>query len=239
MALFVAKSILQAAQGGAQTKRFREFVVAHFEGEGAIAVPNTVWQPVAAWAAARQPSGNRMRDRGMLLQRLDVLVTRRGTTIVSTCGGMIPLARLRNSMKSEGLDLKEWNFPPQDILDRALDPNAGKEAEAEEAGEVPVAEEPAVFTRVDAQRVRNSAGFEVRIIDQYTAEYIADSVADSAEGPLRAVIRGVPGMVGGRPGFKVKLDALSFSRPVTPAERSRALSNFSSAMDFQKISVML
>ena len=95
MPLFIPKTLLQAAQGGAQTKRYRDFVIAYFEGEGAIAVPNPIWQPAASWAGGRQPSGNRMRDRGLLLQRLDVLVTRRGTTVTSTTGGLIPLARLR------------------------------------------------------------------------------------------------------------------------------------------------
>ena len=98
MPLFIPKTLLQAAQGGAQTKRYRDFAIAYFEGEGAIAVPTAIWQPTAAWANARQPSGNRMRDRGLLLQRLDVLVTRRGTTVCSTTGGMIPLARLRNAL---------------------------------------------------------------------------------------------------------------------------------------------
>ena len=127
MPLFVPKTLLQAAQGGAQTKRYRDFVIAYFEGEGAIAVPNPIWQPAASWAGGRQPSGNRMRDRGLLLQRLDVLLTRRGTTVTSTTGGLIPLARLRNAMKSEGVDIKDWNFPPDDVLDKALDPGSGKD----------------------------------------------------------------------------------------------------------------
>ena len=229
MALFVPKSVLEAAQGGAQTKRFREFVVAHFEGEGAIAVPNAIWLPAAAWANARQPSGNRMRDRGMLLQRLDVLVTRRGTTVVSTTGGMIPLARLRNAMKSEGVDLKEWNFPPDDVLDKALDPGGGRKDEDKAKAEA--APPDGTFTRLDAQTVRSSTGFEVRILDPYKAEY--------REGPLKVLFHGIPGMVGGRQGFKVKLDALASSAPLSAAERGRVLANFRAAMEHQNVSVLL
>ena len=235
MALFAPKTVLQAAQGGAQTKRYREFVVAHFEGEGAIAVPNAIWLPAAAWANARQPSGNRMRDRGMLLQRLDVLVTRRGTTVVSTTGGMIPLARLRNAMRAEGVDLKEWNFPPDEVLDKALDASANKKDEGKARPEdaAPAAEDqgPGLLTRIDAQTVRSSIGFEVRIVDQYTTEY--------TQGPLKVSIRGVPGMVGGRQGFKVKLDALLLSEPLLPAEQARVLANFSAAMEVLNVSVML
>ena len=224
MPLFVPKTVLQAAQGGAQTKRFRDFVIAHFEGEGAVAVPNAIWLPAAAWANARQPSGNRMRDRGMLLQRLDVLVTRRGTTIVSTTGGMIPLARLRNAMRSEAVDLKEWNFPPDDVLDKALDPAFGKElAAAESAAEAAPPQGPGIFTRTDAHSVHSSAGFEVRLADAYTAHYL--------EGPLKLTLHGVPGTIGGRPGFRVKSDALVASVPLSEADRARVLANFSAAMD--------
>ncbi|MBL6752040.1 MAG: hypothetical protein ISP90_16085 [Nevskia sp.] len=123
--LFTPKNALQSAQGGAQTRRFREFVIAHFDGEGAISVPNTVWIPAAAWASSRMASGNRLRDRGLLIQRLDVFVTRRGTSIASTTGAHLRLAKLRDAMKSEGVDVKEWNFPPDDVLDRALNPGGG------------------------------------------------------------------------------------------------------------------
>lgn len=112
-----AKNTLEAALGNSVVRRFREFALVPFDGEGAICVPNDVWLPAAAWATARAPSGNRLRDRGMLLQRLDVLVTRRGTSMISTTGSNLKLARLRNAMKVENIDLKEWNFPPDEILD--------------------------------------------------------------------------------------------------------------------------
>jgi hypothetical protein len=122
MPLLVPKNVLEAALGGGQIRRFREFAIVFFEGEGAICVPNDVWQPVASWARARQPSGNRLRDRSLLLQRLDVLVTRRGTAMVSTTGAHLRLARLRQAMKTEGIDIKEWNFPADEVLDQVLKP---------------------------------------------------------------------------------------------------------------------
>lgn len=193
MALFIPKTMLQAAQGGAQTKRFRAFVIAYFEGEGAIAVPNDVWQPAASWANSRTPSGNRMRDRGMLLQRLDVLVTRKGTTVAAGVGGLVPVARLRNAMKSEGVDLKEWNFPPDEVLDKALDASKKDEAEKPAAAE-PTG--PGILTRIDAHCVRSNRGFEVRLIDEYNVEY-----RDAA---LRLTVRGVPGLIGGRQVFHLR-----------------------------------
>lgn len=122
MPLIIPKNVLEAALGSGQVRRFREFALVIFDGEGGICVPNDVWLPAAAWAISRKPSGNRLRDRFVLLQRLDVLVTRRGTAMVSTVGAHLRLARLRNAMKQEGLDLKEWNFPPDAILNQALNP---------------------------------------------------------------------------------------------------------------------
>ena len=203
MPLFIPKTLLQAAQGGAQTKRYRDFAIAYFEGEGAIAVPTAIWQPTAAWANARQPSGNRMRDRGLLLQRLDVLVTRRGTTVCSTTGGMIPLARLRNAMRGEGVDLKEWNFPPDDVLDKALDPDSGKEGKAElEAGE---------WSRVDAATARSSAGAELRLAEPLSAEY--------RHGAVRCVIRATTPVAGGPAQFAVTPEAVAAGMSLDAAQK--------------------
>jgi hypothetical protein len=230
MPLFVPKTLLQSAQGGAQTKRYRDFVIAYFEGEGAVAVPIAVWTPAAAWAHGRQPSGNRVRDRGNLLMRLDVLVTRRGTTVTSTTGGMVPIARLRNAMKGEGVDLKEWNFPPDSVLDAALDPNAGKkEKEEEAAAPDPAADRGVGNLVVTGQRsARSSSGYEVVALDEARYEY--------REGGRSVVVRGLTGGTRGRPSFLLKggaWDNWAGAEGVEPAQaRSRAARNFAAALAF-------
>lgn len=122
MPLNVPKTVLEAALGNGMVRKFREFALVVLDGEGALCVPNDVWLPAASWANGRAPSGNRIRDRMQLLGRLDVLVTRRGTAIVSTCGAPLRLARLREQMKRDGLDIGEWNFPAASVLDAALNP---------------------------------------------------------------------------------------------------------------------
>jgi len=234
MPLFVPKTLLQAAQGGAQTKRYREFVIAYFEGEGAIAVPQAVWTPAAAWAHGRQPSGNRVRDRGTLLQRLDVLVTRRGTTVTSTAGGLVPLARLRNAMKSEGVDLKEWNFPPDQVLDQALDPNAGKEPAAEVAA-APVGDRGVgQLMRLDRHGVRSSSGYEVRALDDSRYAYV--------KGGRAITIGGLPGGSAGRPRLLLKPGAFAqwpAAEGEDPAQaRAWAERDFRAALAFMGVEVM-
>lgn len=227
MPLFKPKSLLESAQGGAQTKRYRDFVVAGFEGEGAIAVPNAVWLPAASWANGRQPGGNRLRDRTMLLQRLDVLVTRRGTTVCSTTGGMVPLARLRNAMRSEGVDLKEWNFPPDSVLDNALDPEAAKKEEEQEQAAADAG--PESFVRVDGRRVRSSRGYEVRVIDPASFEY--------RHGERVLAVRGVPGNIGGRGTLLLRPEACAGWSGDPGA--AQVLANFIAALAFHGIRVSI
>jgi hypothetical protein len=229
MPLFVPKTLLESAQGGAQTKRYREFVIAYFEGEGAISVPIGSWVPAAAWAHGRRPSGNRLRDRTTLLQRLDVLVTRRGTTATSTTGGMVPLARLRNSMKGEGIDLKEWNFPPDSVLDAALDPDAGKKDKEEEAVVDPAADlGVGNLVATGPRSARSSAGYEVHAADQTQWEY--------REGGRSLVLRGLTGGTPSRATFLLKAGAWdNWAGPegVEPAvARARAQRNFAAALAY-------
>lgn len=133
MPLNLPKTVLEAALGNGTVRRFREFALVVLDGEGALCVPNDIWLPAASWARARAASGNRVRDRMLLLARLDILVTRRGTAIVSTSGAPLALARLREQMRREGLVLTEWNFPAAEILDAALDPIAARaKAETED-----------------------------------------------------------------------------------------------------------
>ncbi len=132
MSLKVPKTVLEAALGNGTVKKFREFALVVLDGEGALCVPNDVWLPAASWANGRAPSGNRLRDRMQLLGRLDVLVTRRGTAVVSTSGAPLRLTRLREQMKRDGLEIGEWNFPAASVLDAALSlPPSPKKAEAE------------------------------------------------------------------------------------------------------------
>jgi len=232
MPLFVPKTLLEAAQGGAQTKRYREFAIAYFEGEGAIAVPLGVWTPAASWAHGRQPSGNRMRDRGLLLQRLDVLVTRRGTTVTSTTGGLVPLARLRNAMKLEGVDLKEWNFPP----DSVLDPNAGKDEQEEQAAAAAPGSDAGVgnLMRLDRRAARSSSGYEVRALDDSRYAYV--------KGGRVITVSGLPGGSATRPSFLVKpgaFDQWPAAEGEDPAQaRAWAERNFRAALAFLGIEVL-
>lgn len=141
MPLNIPKTVLEAAIGNGQVRRFRDFALVVLDGEGALCVPNDIWLPAASWATSRTPSGNRMRDRMNLLQRLEVLVTRRGTAVVSTAGAHLRLARLRELMKREGLDTAEWNFPPQAVLDQALN-GAMKPAPKPDEPAKPPADDP-------------------------------------------------------------------------------------------------
>jgi len=158
-----------------------------------------------------------------------VLVTRRGTTVTSTTGGMVPLARLRNAMKGEGVDLKEWNFPPDSVLDAALDPNAGKEEKEEEAVLDPAADRGVGSLAATGPRsARSSSGYEVVMVDDTQYQY--------REGGRMLVLRGLTGGTASRPSFLLKggaWDNWAGAEGVEPAEaRARAARNFAAALAF-------
>lgn len=157
MPLKVPKNLFEAAIGNGTVRRFRDFALVVLDGEGALCVPNDVWLPAASWALSRAPSGNRLRDRFQLLSRLDILVTRRGTAVISTTGAHLRLARLRDVMKREGLDLQEWNFPPKAVLDQALNPEAPSRPDDKRAG-APTPDPGAAATAADTARMPTGDG---------------------------------------------------------------------------------
>ncbi len=124
------QNVLEAALNGGSVRNAREFALITLDGEGAFCCPIATWKPAEVWAKGRNPCGNRQRDRSNLFTRLDVLVTRRGTACVSTTGANIQLAKLRDVMITGGIPVADWNFPPDDLLDAALEGFTGKKPEA-------------------------------------------------------------------------------------------------------------
>jgi len=90
-----------------------------------------------------------------------------------------------------------------------------------------------VFTWINKQGVRNSAGFEVQSIDRFTIQY--------RESKRFVNLHVEPGISAGRP--SINLSARAFDRwanssvPNTPAEQERMRGNFIAAMEFQGITV--
>ena len=50
---------------------------------------------------------------GKIIDKVDVLVCRQGTTFASTRGSTKPLEAVAKAMKAAGMDLKEFSLPPE------------------------------------------------------------------------------------------------------------------------------
>lgn len=81
------------------------------DGQGAAAMPADEWRTTEKWAMSRRGSASAQRDRMVLLERIQTMVTRTGTTFTTIRGSQKSLDQLQKLMKSGGFDLNEWRFP--------------------------------------------------------------------------------------------------------------------------------
>ncbi|MGH8459256.1 MAG: hypothetical protein ACRESV_07890, partial [Nevskiales bacterium] len=90
--------------------RMGDITLMRFDGFGAVVTNSQTFNHAASWAKARQATPNKERNRSMFLDRIDVLITRCGTALL-TRGSNKPLVDLTKAMASGGMDLMEWNVP--------------------------------------------------------------------------------------------------------------------------------
>lgn len=103
--------LLDSALTRLQVSRFAELVHLVMPGEGALIVPSDDYNVAHKWAQRRHSTGSAMRDRALLLEKLDTVIARSGS-LVSTRGSRRPLEKLVQAMRSAGFSPEEWSLPP-------------------------------------------------------------------------------------------------------------------------------
>ncbi|MEC9358135.1 MAG: hypothetical protein VX836_09730 [Pseudomonadota bacterium] len=93
-----------------QVSRYGELVQLVMPGEGALIVPTTEFTFVQKWAQRRNSTGSPIRDRALVLEKLDTVIARSGS-LVSTRGSRKPLETLVRAMRGAGFAPEEWNLP--------------------------------------------------------------------------------------------------------------------------------
>lgn len=112
MAVPRTRSLFESATQRARVIRHLDIVCFIIDGGGAMIVPMADFVQTQKWASARIASGNAMNDRGRLIERWLVLVSRPGS-IASTRGHPRQLEAIARSMRAAGYDLNEWALPPE------------------------------------------------------------------------------------------------------------------------------
>lgn len=102
-------SLYEMAASKGRVIRQGEIVQMVMDGAGAFVCSAQEFVTAQKWGMSRTGSGNITTDRGRLLDKIEVLISR-PNSFVSTRGSSVPIERLAKAMKQAGYDLKEWNI---------------------------------------------------------------------------------------------------------------------------------
>jgi hypothetical protein len=83
------------------------------DGQGLALCLTADFSPVEKWAKSRPQGPNATIDAAKIIEKVDVLVCRPGTTFASTRGSTKPLEAVAKAMRAAGVDLKEYALPPE------------------------------------------------------------------------------------------------------------------------------
>lgn len=138
-------SLFQSASGRLRISRMGGLTMLVMDGQGMALAPTSDFAVVEKWAKSRPSGPNATIDAGKILEKIDVLVCRPGTSFASTRGSLKPLEKLVKEMKSAGMDTKEFQLPPE-LKDGYVSP---EEKEAERKAKLAAAEKKNSLTAKD------------------------------------------------------------------------------------------
>ena len=106
-------SLFQSAAGKLRVSRLGPLTMIVIDGQGLGLCLTGDFSPVEKWAKARPQGPNATIDSGKIIEKIDVIVCRQGTTFASTRGSTKPLEAIAKAMRSAGMDLREFSLPPE------------------------------------------------------------------------------------------------------------------------------
>lgn len=124
-------TIFESAIGKLRISRMGALTVLIVDGQGLALCLTADFAPVEKWAKSKPAMPNAMISMTKMLEKIDVMITRPGTTFGSTRGSIKPLEQIVKAMRAAGLDSKEFQLPPELKDVKPSDPVA----EAKEAAE--------------------------------------------------------------------------------------------------------
>src|SRR5688500_6056116 len=106
-------SLFQSACGKLRVSRLGPLTMLVIDGQGLALCLTADFSPVEKWAKAKAAGPNATIDSAKIIEKIDVLVCRPGTTFASTRGSTKPLEAVAKAMRAAGMDLKEYALPPE------------------------------------------------------------------------------------------------------------------------------
>jgi hypothetical protein len=105
-------TMLQSALQRLRISRNGQCTMLVVDGQGAAVVPTMDFSTVQKWAQSKASAPNANQSMMKILDKLEVAITRPGTTFAATRGSPKYVADLARQMISAGFDINEWSLPP-------------------------------------------------------------------------------------------------------------------------------
>lgn len=83
------------------------------DGQGLAVCLTADFSPVEKWAKSKTAGPNATIDSAKIVEKVDVMICRPGTTFASTRGSTKPQEAIVKAMKAAGMDPKEFALPPE------------------------------------------------------------------------------------------------------------------------------
>jgi hypothetical protein len=106
-------SLFQSACGKLRISRMGALTMLVVDGQGLALALTSDFAVVEKWAKSKGAGPNATIDTAKVIEKLDVLVCRPGTTFASTRGSTKPLESIVKAMVANGMDVKEYQLPPE------------------------------------------------------------------------------------------------------------------------------
>jgi hypothetical protein len=107
------KSLYESALGKLRVSRIGPLTMLVIDGQGLALCLTADFAPAEKWAKSRPAGPNATIDSAKVIEKVDVLVCRPGTTFASTRGSTKPLEAVAKAMRAAAMDLKEYALPPE------------------------------------------------------------------------------------------------------------------------------
>lgn len=130
-------TLYQSALGRLRVSRMGALTMLVIDGQGMALAPTADFSVIEKWAKSKQAGPNATIDAGKIVEKLEVLIARPGTSFASTRGSLKPLEGVVKAMKAAGLDTKEFQLPPE-LKDGYVSPEEKAKMDAEKQAKATV-----------------------------------------------------------------------------------------------------
>ncbi len=123
-------TLYESALGRMRVSRMGPLTVVVVDGQGMALTSTADFSVIEKWAKSKQAGPNGSIDMVKIMDKIEVMITRPGTTFASTRGSLKPLEGVVKAMKSAGMDPKEFQLPPE-LKDDYVSPEEKAKEQAE------------------------------------------------------------------------------------------------------------